>query len=145
MRLWDWFTSGPRAAEKVLDGAISGIDKIVFTEEEKADMRAKLGDQWVELQKVLSEESTTRSVTRRILAVLIIVPFVLTCVGSSIAYPFNADYANFLWDVAEGAYGTFALMIGAFYFGPYMIGQVASAFRKPQQLAPNGNGNGNGH
>jgi hypothetical protein len=58
MRLFDWLTAGPKAAEKVLDGTISGIDKLILTEEERIDARQKFLDSWLQLQATLGEETT---------------------------------------------------------------------------------------
>lgn len=70
MGLFDIFT-GKKAvdtAEKVLDAGISGIDKIFYTEEEKAETRLKMGDIWLKTQEALAGESSARSVSRRIIA-----------------------------------------------------------------------------
>lgn len=119
-----WFKSGPQAAEKVLDGAISGIDKIFFTDEEKSEAQQKLGDAWIELQKILTQETSTQAVTRRILSVLVVVPYVLMNVTACIAYPFSPDYAKFLMEVANGQFGWIVLAVVSFYFGPYMLGRM---------------------
>ncbi len=140
MGILDWFASGPKAAEKVLDASIRGVDALVYTDEEKAVAKQKVLESWLKLQETMGEETTVRAVTRRILAVMIMSPFVGMAVGAAVAYKFDKDYANFLYDMAEGSFGTMAIMVAVFYFGPYMLGQAAQAFRKPPQL--NGNGNG---
>lgn len=122
MNLFGWLMAGPAAAEKVLDGAISGIDKIVYTEEEKADLRAKLGDQWIELQKTLGEETTVRGVTRRILAVMCVGVYIFLSLFCVAVWKFDKLYADFIWEVANaGQYGYITLTIVAFYFGPYFL------------------------
>lgn len=124
MNIFKWFTSGSKAAAQVLDGAIKGIDAIVYTEEEKAAVRTKLADQWLDLQKTLGEETTTRSVTRRILAVLIVVPFVGLVLAAAVAYPFYPEYSKFLLELAQSQFGLLALGVAGFYFGPYMFGYL---------------------
>lgn len=124
MNIFKWFTSGSKAAAQVLDGAIKGIDAIVYTEEEKAAVRSKLADQWLDLQKTLGEETTTRSVTRRILAVLIVVPFVVLVLAAAVAYPFYPEYSKFLLELAQSQFGLLALGVAGFYFGPYMFGYL---------------------
>ena len=124
MNIFKWFASGSKAAEQVLDGAVKGIDAIIYTKEEQAAARQKLADQWIELQKVLGEETTTRSVTRRILAVLIIVPFVSLVIASAAVYPFLPEYSKFLLELAQGQFGLLALGVAGFYFGPYMFGYL---------------------
>jgi hypothetical protein len=119
--IFGFLSSGPRAAEKVLDAGISGIDKIVYTEEEKADARQKMLDIWMELQKTLGEETSVRGVTRRILAIMFCSSYILLSLGSVAVWKWDKAYADFMWDVAQGTYGTLTLTVAAFYFGPYFI------------------------
>lgn len=121
MKFWDWLTAGPKAAEKVLDGAISGIDKIVYTEEERADAKAKLLDKWLELQAMLGEETSVRGVTRRMLALLFCGTYVFLTILAALVWPWMNDYASFLWEIANGQYGWIVLSVTVFYFGPYVI------------------------
>lgn len=122
--LTNWFRSGPGTAEKVLDSAVRGIDKIFFTAEEKADAQQKLGDTWVAVQKILVQETSIQAVTRRILAVLVFIPYILMTLATAVVYPFNQEYAKFLLELANGQFGWLVLGVGAFYFGPYMIGRM---------------------
>ncbi len=122
MRLLDWITAGPKAAEKVLDATVSGIDKLVYTEEEREDARSKFLDHWLELQKTLGEETSVRGVTRRIIALLCIGTYVGLSVASVAVWKFDKLYADFIWEVANaGQYGYITLTIVAFYFGPYFL------------------------
>lgn len=121
MNLLKWFTSGPEAAGKVLDAGIKGLDALVFTDEERAELNKKLGEQWLELQKVLGEETTVRSVTRRMIALLVVVPFVLLVLGAAAAYPFAKEYAAFLLELAQSQFGWLTMGVAAFYFGPFML------------------------
>jgi hypothetical protein len=131
MSFLDWFTAGPKAAEQVLDAGIRGVDALVFTDEEKATARAKLMDGWIELQKTLGEETTVRGVTRRILAIMFSGVYILLSVGAVAVWKFDKEYADFMWDVANGTYGTISLTVVAFYFGPYFIEKLLG--RKTQE------------
>jgi hypothetical protein len=124
VNLLKWFSSGPEAAGKVLDAGISGIDKIFYTDEEKADARQKLGDSWIQLQTILTQETSVQAVTRRILSVLVVVPYVLMTIVACIAYPFSSGYSKFLMEVANGQFGWIVLAVVGFYFGPYMLGRM---------------------
>jgi len=115
------FKPGSSATEKVLDGAIAGIDKIFLTNEERLDARQKLVDGWIELQKSLGDESTTRSITRRILAILIIIPYITLVLLSAIFFKIDIEYSKFLLELGNGNFGLMALGVAAFYFGPYML------------------------
>jgi len=127
MGFFDWFTSGPKAAEKVLDAGIKGLDALVFTDEERAELNKQLGVQWIELQKVLGAESSIRSVTRRVIAFAVVFSFIGLVLGAAAVYPLSPEYAAFLLGVAEGKFGWLVVAVGGFYFGPYMLGRMNGA------------------
>jgi hypothetical protein len=127
VKLFDWIFGASNSAGKVIDGAIAGIDKIVYTEEEKADARSKLLEQWIKLQETLGEETTVRGVTRRILAIMFCGAYILLSVSSAFIWPFWQEYANFLWEVANGQYGWITTAVAVFYFGPYAFEKMLSA------------------
>ena len=124
MSIFSWLNTGSAAAQTVLTGAVKGLDMLVYTDEEKAVAHAKLVDQWVDLQKSLGEETTVRAVTRRILAVVIVVPFVLLVLAAATLYPFMPEYSKFLLELAQGQFGYLTIGVATFYFGPYMVGKA---------------------
>lgn len=128
--LTSFFVAGPDAASKVLDAGIKGLDALVFTDEEKATYIKSLGDQWLKLQEMLGEETSIRGVTRRILALLVLVPYVGLNLLAAGVYLWRADYASFLFNVANGQFGWMALGVMAFYFGPYMIQRMLPGSKK---------------
>lgn len=130
MNIFGWLFSGGKAADKVLDGAVAGIDKIFHTSEEKADALQALAENWLELQKALGEETTIRSVTRRFLALLLVIPYVLLVLAAAVAYFFSEAAATFLFQVVEGYFGVLVVMVAGFYFGPPMIGRAITAWRE---------------
>ena len=132
MNILKWFASGPAAAEKVLDGAIRGIDALVFTEEEKAELSKRLGDQWLDVQKVMLNETSIQAVTRRVLAVMVMGSFTLLVMGGAAVYYFNPEYAKFLVELAESQFGWMAIGIMGFYFGPYMIQRMLGPKAAPK-------------
>lgn len=136
MNLLSWFSSGPEAAGKVLDAGIKGIDALVFTKEEQAAAKQKLIDGWLGLQASMGEETTVRAVTRRVIAVIFAIPFVLMIITAAVVYPINAEYAKFLVDLAQGQFGWVVLATVTFYFGPYMVGQAVSAVAKQREQLP---------
>ena len=80
-----------------------------------------MGDQWIEIQKVMLGETSIQAVTRRVLAVLVVGSFTFLVIGAALAYPFAQTYAAFLLDLAQSQFGWMAMGVMAFYFGPYMI------------------------
>lgn len=123
--LFGWFSSGPEAANKVLDGAINGLDKLVYTEEEKVDAHRKLSDWWLELQKTLGEETSVRGITRRLLTFLTVLPYTAMVVVAAAVWPWYKEYSAFLLSLAESNFGIIVLTIVVFYFGP-LVGRIFS-------------------
>lgn len=69
--LRDVFGGGEAAehtVKKAADGIYNGLDKLVYTEEEKAEARQKGVDTFLKFAELTREENSVRSVTRRYLA-----------------------------------------------------------------------------
>lgn len=129
MKLTEWLFGGAKSAEKVLDGAVSGIDKVFYTDEEKADAREKLGAYWLEAQKVLLNESNSAGITRRILAWIIMGEFALLVLIAAIAFPFLPEYSQFLVGLIEGQLSLLVLTVGGFYYGPFFLQRLVGVWR----------------
>ena len=130
MSFFDWFKTGPKAAEKILDGTIKGLDALVLTNEEKEQYAQKAAEAWLDAQKVLHDESSIRSVTRRLIALLVMVPYIGLVLACAVALPFNPEYSKFYLALADGKFGLLALAVVTFYFGPYMIGRAMGIGKK---------------
>jgi cytochrome b subunit of formate dehydrogenase len=122
MGIFSFLKSNKKTVDKVVDGAISGIDKIFYTNEERAEARRKLAEGVQDFVETTLDENTARSKTRRVIAIMIMGVFLLLIVGAALAYPWSADYSNHLFSIAESM-STFALMVAAFFFGAHMLGR----------------------
>ena len=139
MAFWDFFTASKTATEtakNVVDGAIAGIDKAFYTPEEKADnmvKRMELFQQgysiWLEAQKVLVNETTPRSITRRVLAILILASFLVLVLAAGVAFIFVPLWAEWLIK-CSGYLKGLAMTVGVFYFGYYAVDNIVSAVKK---------------
>lgn len=130
MALFKWFTGGTKAAEKVLDAGMKGLDAMFFTKEEKAQFYTQLGQQWIDTMKVLQGESSIRSITRRVIAFAVIFTYIPMVVSAAVMYAFDPRYATFLMEVADSKFGWLVVAIGTFYFGPYMIQRMLTGKKK---------------
>jgi len=139
MGFWDIFTASKTATETakaVVDGTIAGIDKAFYTPEEKAEniqKRLELFQQgyaiWLEAQKVLVNETTPRSITRRWLAILILGAFLLLILTAGGVYIVNPVWAEYLIK-CSGYLKGLALTVGVFYFGYYAVSGVVQTVKK---------------
>jgi hypothetical protein len=109
---------------ELIEKGATGIGKLVFTEQEKAELSQKTFETWLDVQKVIGSESSIRSITRRILAVLIMGTFLSFLVGSAIAWPFIPAWSAFLLGLAKEL-SNLVLAVAIFYFGYYGVKQIA--------------------
>jgi len=121
-----WFDKTEKViniADKFLDGAMSGIDKLVFTDQEKVEFSQAAGKAYLEHQKVILKENTAKSITRRILAVMVMGTFLLLLVFSVGIYTIDPEWSKFSLQVASTLSTGFTAII-VFYFGYYAIGNL---------------------
>ena len=72
MGFFSLLAGNSKSVEKVIDAGISGLDKLIFTEEEKADYNRKLQELHLEFIKIAATESTTQSVSRRMICIPVV-------------------------------------------------------------------------
>ena len=110
----------PETAGKVVDGVISGVDKLFFTDEEKTEASQKAMDSIYSFIKTTMDESSIRSITRRVLAVEVVSAFVFLLLAGAIIYILNPTWAAHVLDCAK-ALSNLVLAVSVFYFGPYQV------------------------
>jgi hypothetical protein len=111
----------PDTANKVVDGVTAGLDKMFFTDEEKSDASQHAMDSIYGFIKATMEESSIRSITRRVLAVLTMSGFLFLLIFGAIVYCISAEWAAFVLSCAS-TLSNLVLAVSVFYFGPYQVG-----------------------
>jgi len=112
---------GKKNIGNIVNGAISGIDKLVLTKEEKAEAMFKIADAQAEFVKSQLNASTISSLTRRYISLAITIVFLGLSVTGVVAWKIDPLWANFIFDVLTGTLGTLMITVAAFYFGGYMF------------------------
>ena len=128
MGILSFLTGNTSAVEKVVDAGISGLDKLVFTEEEKADYHRELQKLHLKFVEISASESTAQSISRRLIC--------LPVVYSWLAMIFlNAGFTVFLPDLNSDILmqsisymNTPALASIGFYTGRHIVSEL----RKPK-------------
>jgi len=116
---------GKKNVDKVINGAISGIDKLVFSQEERADFNKNVADSVSTFVKNTVDENSTRSITRRFIAFAVMGVYLILVLGSGIAFFFNEKASIFLFELSKSQ-STMAIMVAAFYFSGYYVGKAVS-------------------
>jgi len=117
------FLAGSTTGDKLLESSIAGIDKAFYTEEEKADRRAKAYDKWHELTFMLAEKDTHTGINRRKLADKIVDTILTTFLASVVLGMFDrVDEVNMIIQLVEKFWlGEAFVAVLAFYYGPHML------------------------
>ena len=104
--------AGPTETNKIIDGAIVGLDKIVFTQEERADANAKLGE-WY-LKYLTATEG--QNLARRAIALIVVTLWTLLILLGVAAHWISYEYSEFIFRVlVDVVLQPFSIVIG-FYF-----------------------------
>lgn len=120
------FTGGAIPTEKVADALINTGDALFFTSEEKSEFDMKRQELWLELQKSLGNESTPRSVNRRVVAWTVLYMMAALTVACIVFRAVGAvDLAVYTVDTAVKFYWPWAFCgVIVFYFGPHMLSSL---------------------
>ena len=118
----------PETAGKVVDGVLSGVDKLFFTDEEKTEASQKAMDSIYSFIKTTMDESSIRSITRRILAVMIVFTFLFLLVFGAFLYFLNPAWSARVLECAA-TLSNLVLAVSVFYFGPYQVGGMISEIK----------------
>jgi len=130
MGFWSWLTGGGEAvesaakvAEKATDGIYNGIDKMFYTDEEKAENAQKILDSQLAFIRMAYNSNSIRSVARRVIAFAFTANFLLILdVALFFAVRGDANIVKSIVDVCTAfRVGIIQLAIVGFYFGVHML------------------------
>lgn len=94
------------------------IDEQQFTEQERAELRKEIMDRYMQFIEKAYDESGARTITRRILAVMIVSGFTATFLLGMVTYPLSPEFSKFLLDWIEATqFDWITITVIAFYFG----------------------------
>ena len=118
--------TGARIAEKATDGIIAGLDKLVYTDEEKAEVSQKAVETTLEFWKTFATENSEQSKARRNLAMLFARLFALAFgIGTGLVLIGRKDmldmYVDFLSSLSLG--WAMSAVITT-YFVPHQISKI---------------------
>lgn len=131
MGIWAWIT-GAQQVDKAMDiakdatsGIIAGIDAAWFTPEEKSRAAFQITESAIRMVEITQGESTTRSITRRVLAWAIMGTFLFLLLFGTMVYKFDPTWSAYCLNSAK-ALTFLATPVGIFYFGYFGVQQLRS-------------------
>lgn len=132
MGLFSWIKTSEKAVDTGLDlvtTAVKGIDMLVFTDEEKAQMSVETMNLWLEMQDRIAHESSVRSLTRRFIAISIVFTFLFFLIGAGVVFKIDVGWAKYLLGLAEEL-GDLTLLVAFFYFGSHSVSSILKGIKK---------------
>jgi hypothetical protein len=121
-----WFSWIKRInPQTVINNVSSGLDKLILTDEERLDFNKKLIDANIDFVRLTQNENTIRSITRRYIAILIIVVYLLLILSSVIFYTCGqVAIATFIIGILQDILGTSFISVIIFFFGSHIVNNV---------------------
>ena len=102
---------------RVVDGAVNGLDAIVFTEEERSHANAELRDWYI---KYL-EATQPQNLARRLIAIMVTAMWMWLIVLAVLVYPIRESYSAFVFEVMRDLVVIPFGAIITFYFTTHAI------------------------
>ena len=117
--------TGARIVEKSTDGIISGIGKLVFTEQEKSEINMEAAKAIIDMQKAHTIENSEQSKARRYLAMLTFWFHYCFIIGLVILYRIDPNWCNEALTVLIKIDTSYLmLMVAGAYFVPYQLSKL---------------------
>ena len=110
----------PKNTETIVDSAVSGLDKLFFTNEEKAEGMAETREWFLRYL----EASQPQNLARRLIAICVVFMWMLLILTATFSWLIDRQFAFFVFDVVNNNVNTpFAIIIG-FYFAAHIARQI---------------------
>lgn len=106
--------------ETLVDGAVSGMDKLFYTDEERSEDMAKTREWFLRYL----EASQPQNLSRRFIAIIVVGLWAFLVLLAVLAWQWNQDYSEYIFAVIKDAMLTpFNIIIG-FYFLAHLTRQI---------------------
>ena len=105
--------------QKAFDTVAKGVDKLNFSNQERAALNVALADKVAEYAEKTLSENTVRSKTRRLISYVIVFAYI-----ALVVYSLFTDQSYVQELVKDSALQTAFIMVLAFFFGGYYIKQI---------------------
>lgn len=103
--------------ETIVSGAVSGLDKMFFTDEEKSDASAKMSEWYLRYLAATQPQN----LARRLIAIVIVALWALLILVGVASYWFDETFSLFVFDVLRDiVMQPFSIVLG-FYFAAHVV------------------------
>ena len=109
-------------AEKLVDGATKGLDKMFFTKEEKADANQKMSEWYLRYL----EATQPQNVSRRFIAIIVTLLWAGLVVAGVALRWLSYEMSDYVFKVLDDVVTTPFMLVISFYFARRLIGELNS-------------------
>lgn len=110
--------------QKIVDTVFSGVDKSVLSNEEIIDYTIKAAELNLEFVKASNSESTPRSITRRIIAIMVLSQFFIVFNVGVVGMITGSYNGKEIIELSIAAFSTLAVAVVVFYFGNHLLNSL---------------------
>ena len=114
--------------QQIVDTVFSGVDKAILSKEEMVDYAKKAADMNLEFVKATQNESTPRSISRRVIAILVIGQYILAFNVGLVGMISGWYDGKEILALATEAFEWSVISIIIFYFGNHLASTVIKRF-----------------
>ena len=112
--------------ETVVNGAVSGIDKLFYTKEEKAENAVKMSEWFLRYL----EATQPQNLARRFIALIIVCLWALLILAGVALYKLDQAYSRFIFEVLRDIVMNPFLIVMGFYFAAHVVRTAMSGKTK---------------
>jgi hypothetical protein len=117
MKILSAIFGSSKNTESIVNGAVSGLDKMFFTKEEKSEANAKLSEWYL---KYL-EATQPQNLARRLIAMIVVLLWAALILAGVAVYRFDMTYSEYVFRVLNDVVMNPFLMIMGFYFAAHVV------------------------
>lgn len=110
-------------ADKVTTGFMTGIDKMFYTKEEKADAIQKHSETMLKYWELVTKENTQQSMARRELARMAFQVYFFLILAMVVMWKIDLEWAKFVFETL-GMITWLVGMVAATYFVPHQVSKI---------------------
>jgi len=118
-----------KSMPKIVSGIANGLDALHFSQEERAGVITGITKTVVDYAKQTINESSVRSMTRRVLALMFCGSFLYLLLFSAMAWRWNTEWAIHTFNCAKQLVNPVIAII-IFFFGSYGVGYFLDKKKK---------------
>lgn len=107
----------PNTTQELVKGAVLGIDKMIFTKEEKAEASAQLAEWWL---KYLAA-TQPQNLARRLIALVVVLLWALLVLIGVAVWKVDPAFSAFIFSTLDNIVNAPFLMIMGFYFAAHIV------------------------